>query len=350
MKTRLLVLLAWWPFAAACQSESGPDPGMPNEPKESSGQAGFPGVAMMEPVAGSAAGSASTAGSGGEGSGPTEPAMPFGPGADVFVWSTDKFSLEAGEEKYLCFASTLSENLVVNGYNSVGDSFLHHVILSRASAPEPEGFAECDIAFRSSWEPLFITGAGDTTLQFPTDAGHRLNQGTQLVVQMHLLNLADTPVEGSLTVNMRRSSVPNPRPVSSYIFGTAAVELPAGQTSEVVGTCSPWQQVNLIAGFPHMHMLGTSLRFEVGASEASMQEVFKRDPFEFDSQHIDPLELTISPGQVTRVRCTFDNTTDQTVSYGESTRNEMCFFVGFAVDQPRQSACLEVLPPNIFRN
>jgi hypothetical protein len=36
---------------------------------------------------------------------------------------------------------------------------------------------------------------------------------------------------------------------------------------------------------------------------------------------------------------------DHAIGYGESTHDEMCYFVGFAVDQPAQSACLEVLPP-----
>jgi hypothetical protein len=80
-----------------------------------------------------------------------------------------------------------------------------------------------------------------------------------------------------------------------------------------------------------------------------MHEVFARDPFDFDDQHIEPIDLTLAAGDVTRVRCTFDNPMDEAVSYGESTHNEMCYLIGFAVDLPAQSACLEVLPPNIFR-
>ena len=146
---------------------------------------------------------------------------------------------------------------------------------------------------------------------------------------------------------MRRSHVTAARPVTSVVYGTAAVKLPPGQTSTVVGTCPSRGPAKLIAGFPHMHMLGASLRFEVGPSANELKEVFKRDPFNFDDQHIDKVELDIAPGQVTRVTCTFNNTTDQEVGYGESTHNEMCYFVGFAVDA-RGGACIEVLPPNIF--
>jgi len=274
---------------------------------------------------------------------PPEP--PFGVDADVFEWSTGTFTLEASQERYLCFASTLEEDLVINGYHTDVEPFVHHLIFSRARDPEPEGFAECDIAFRNGWDPVFISGAGDTTLEFPDDAGHDLVTGTQMVVQMHLLNATENPVEGSLTIAMRRSTIANPRPVSTYIFGTAAVELPAKQQTQIIGTCPMWQPVHLIAGFPHMHMLGSAMTFEVG-SEGSMQEVFKRDPFDFDNQRIDPLDVEIAAGDISRVSCTFTNDLDQAVGYGESTRNEMCYFIGFAIDRPSQSACLEVLPPS----
>jgi hypothetical protein len=281
--------------------------------------------------------------------------MPFGPGVDFFAWSTESFSLDAGQDRYLCYAKTLEQSLVVNGYSSAGGRFLHHVIFSRATAPEPEGFSECDgadgqartqeNALRDSWEPLFITGAGDARLELPEAAGHQLNQGSQLVVQMHLLNLTDERVEGSLTINMRRSTIANPRPVSTYVFGTTDVELPPLQKSEVVGTCgTPWRSIELVAGFAHMHTLGTSLRFEVGAPGGAMQEVFKRDPYDFDNQRIEPLDFTIAPASVTRVTCTFDNPLDQTVSYGEGSRDEMCFFFGFALDITQQETCIQVPP------
>lgn len=272
----------------------------------------------------------------------------FDADADVLSWSTESFELEPGQERYLCYAKTLDEDVVVNGYAAKGERFVHHLIFARTNQPEPEGFAECDVAFRSSWDTLFISGTGENVLAFPNDAGHILPKGTQLLAQLHLLNVTDERVTGSHTIHMRRASVANPRPVSSIIFGTAAVKLPARQTSTVVGTCTARQAAKLIAGFPHMHTLGSSFRFEVGSSVDDLQKVFERAPFDFNDQHIDEVDLAIQPGQVTRVTCTFNNTSDQEVGYGESTKNEMCYFVGFGVDAARGSACIEVLPPNIF--
>jgi hypothetical protein len=80
-------------------------------------------------------------------------------------------------------------------------------------------------------------------------------------------------------MDMRRSQHADPRPVSTYIFGSADVSLPAGQMTEVKGDCTLREDVKLIAGFPHMHLLGTSMRLEVGTSPNAMKTVFNRDPF-----------------------------------------------------------------------
>ena len=277
-----------------------------------------------------------------------QPFMPFAPDAEVVAWSTGKFMLDAEQERYLCFASTLEDDRMVNAYASQNAPFVHHLILARTSAPEPEGFAECDVAFRNTWEPLFITGTGNSVLEFPEDAGHQLTKGTQLVVQMHLLNASDHPVEGSVTINMRRTTVAEPAAGQQLHLRHGRGRAAAQADLSSRGTCPSFQPVQLIAGFPHMHMLGTSMRFEVGSADSALHEIFKRDPFDFNNQHIDMVDATINPGEVTRVTCTFDNPMDKTIGYGESTHDEMCYFVGLRRRFPAQSACLEVLPPNIF--
>jgi Copper type II ascorbate-dependent monooxygenase, C-terminal domain len=275
--------------------------------------------------------------------GASDPSLDF---PNPFSWSTGEFEVAPGKDRYLCFASTLQEDVVVNAFSSQGQVFVHHLIFSRSTASDKLGFEECDTAFRTGWQPIFITGAGSVKLELPADAGHKLTKGTKLVVQMHLLNTSDAPVKGKVTINMRRSTHASPRPVSSYIFGTAAVRLPPNQMTQLKGDCTLRERVKLLAGFPHMHMLGRALRFEVGTA-GNMREVFKRDPYVFDLQTIEPLELELKAGDLTRVTCDYMNTLNQEVTYGESTKNEMCYFIGFAVDRPQQGACLGALPPSL---
>jgi hypothetical protein len=258
-----------------------------------------------------------------------------------YVMKTEKFTLDPGQERYLCYATTLDEDLVIGGYSSKAQSFVHHLVFVKPLAPEPDGFAECDTLFRMTWEPLYITGAGDAKLEFPKDAGHKLPKGTQLLVQMHLLNVNDEAVESTVAIDMHRSTAENPRPVGAFAFGTSNLALPPNQKSEAEGTCELKERVELIAAFPHMHLLGTKMTVDVGPSQDEMKRVFARDPYDFDDQSIEPLKLTLEPGDVARVTCGYNNTHDEVVGFGESTTTEMCFFIGFALDREGLGSCTQ---------
>ncbi|HET8934487.1 MAG TPA: hypothetical protein VFN67_13655 [Polyangiales bacterium] len=258
-----------------------------------------------------------------------------------YLLKTEKFSIDAGQERYLCFATTLDEDLVIGGYSSKAQPFVHHLVFVRPLAPEPDGFAECDTLFRMTWEPLYITGAGAAKLEFPEDSGHKFTKGTQVLVQMHLLNTSDKKVESTVEIDMHRSTAKSPRSVSAFVLGTSDLSIPPNQESEIEGQCEMKEKVEMIAAFPHMHLLGTSMKVEVGASEDEMKTVFTRDPYDFDDQHIEPIELTLEPGDKTRVTCGYNNTRDETIEFGESTNTEMCFFIGFALDRDRLGTCTQ---------
>lgn len=258
-----------------------------------------------------------------------------------YIMKTEKFSIDPGQERYLCFATTLDEDMVIGGYSSKAQAFVHHLVFVRPLAPEPDGFSECNTLFRMTWEPLYITGAGAAKLEFPEDAGHKFTKGTQVLVQMHLLNTQEKKVEGTVEIDMHRSTAKNPRSVSAFALGSSDLSLPPNQKTEIQGRCEVKEKVEMIAAFPHMHLLGTSMKVEAGKSDDDLKTVFTRDPYDFDDQHIEPIKLTLEPGDIARVTCGYNNTRDETIEFGESTNTEMCFFIGFALDRDRLGSCTQ---------
>lgn len=102
--------------------------------------------------------------------------------------------------------------------------------------------------------------------------------------------------------------------------------------------------VELVAVFPHMHTLGKQFRVEVGKSLDAMRPFCTRDPFDFDDQRMEKVKMTLEAGDLLRVTCDYMNDTDAVVGFGESSNEEMCFFVGFALgDFPAQADC-----PNLW--
>lgn len=275
------------------------------------------------------------------------PSDTFAPGItyrdDEVVFKTEQYELEPGEEKFICYATSLDEDVSVSSYRHEGLPTLHHLVFARTLAPEDDGMFECDVLFKLTWEPVYLAGAGSSSLEFPRDAAHKLTAGTQLLSQLHLLNASDKPATGALEVHMTRSTAPLAAPVNVYLFGNWNVSLPPQQASTVDATCALFEPIRLIAAFPHMHYLGTKLTFEVDRQGQGMRTVYERSPYDFDDQRMDPLELTLAPGDVTRTTCHYENTTDEVVTFGESTFDEMCFLVGFAVREG-QGGCFVGIP------
>lgn len=246
-------------------------------------------------------------------------------------WETDELTLEPGKDRYVCFTKPVDSDLVVNGYATEGAPFVHHLMLSKLKTPGPNGFADCDKAFDLAWDPIFAAGTGPGKLDFPKEAGHVLSKGQQLVVQLHLRNADTKPVQGKLAIALRKSTVSQPVPVVSYVFGLPTLALAPQQSSIAIGDCTVPSEVKLIAGFPHMHGLGKSLRFEVGPTQPTLRRGFRRDPFSFHEQTIEPLDLTIPAGSLTRLTCEWNNPSTQVIEYGEGMNDEMCSFIGFAL-------------------
>lgn len=305
-----------------------------------------PGWALLTlfAIAGCAGGSESPAG------GPAE-VRDLAPGihptdGDV-IFRTDAFTLDPGQERFVCYTQTLDQDLVIDGYSHEAKSFLHHVIFAKTTGTEPEGSSDCDVLFRFNWEPLFLAGAGASEIRFPEGTGHALPKGTRILAQLHLLNASSLPVTDSLEIHMHPASTQNPRPIGSYAFGNFNVNLPPHQTSTLESVCTVNEPIEFVAAFPHMHLLGKSLTFEVGPSRDKLTKVFERNPYTFDDQRVELLNMTLNPGDVTRVRCNYDNTRDQTVTFGESTENEMCFFLAFVAGRQGVGGCVVGTPASL---
>src|SRR5579859_3352185 len=101
------------------------------------------------------------------------------PGTDAtaFTIQTPAVTVAVNKERYVCYAETLDADLTIDRYDYAVVPFVHHVVLARTLAPEPEGLSECDVLFKTTWIPLLVSGKGSTTLQDPAGAATVLRKG-----------------------------------------------------------------------------------------------------------------------------------------------------------------------------
>lgn len=128
------------------------------------------------------------------------------------------------------------------------------------------------------------------------------------------------PQSAASTRSTSRSSVGRPIAIAT-----------TARTSEhtVTGPCTPvlTEPGHIIGNGPHMHRMGTSLRTEVirGGRADDRRMVVDVPTFSFDAQVNYPSDEVVMPGDVLETRCTFRNTSNRTVYFGERTEDEMCF-------------------------
>ena len=261
------------------------------------------------------------------------------------------FTIPAGEERFYCYTTTLKDDVVVDRFEFETTPAIHHIVMSKSTVAVEDGFEECNELFRSSWQPLYITGTGDSPLEAPEGAGYVLTAGTQIVIQLHLLNANVEEVTDSIVVRMRKSLLEEVDPIRLVVFGTMGLALTPQSESSAVSACNNNENFDLFAVFPHMHYMGTSMVVEMGADKDQLKEVFRRDPYDFDDQRMENLSLSFNAGDHVKVTCNYNNTTDKVITFGESSNNEMCFFIGFATGPKADFAgCLggssSIFPPD----
>ncbi len=259
---------------------------------------------------------------------------------------TPPLMLNAGEEKYLCYTVKLNEpaDVAVVEFESTTTSTVHHFEVFQALAPEQDGLFDCSSSLiKISWLPLFGGGANAGGLKLPAGAGFQIPKNAQLLVQLHMLNATGAPSSSTVTVDMTYAAdASKVTPAGIYAVGSQEINLPPNSSNVTVSSpnCQLNKQLNVFAVQPHMHTLGTRILFQHGASATSMQTEYQRDPWVFGLQPIDQLQMTLNAGDFVSASCTYDNNTTNTVSYGESTKDEMCYFVLFYTPFDHLDGCI----------
>ena len=99
------------------------------------------------------------------------------------------------------------------------------------------------------------------------------------------------------------------------------------------------REMNVFAAFPHMHQLGASLELSTLREGGTSEMRYRIDPWRFGDQPMDPVDFIVKPGERLQTRCTWDNTTERRVTFGESSFDEMCFMVLFNYPSSGSELC-----------
>jgi len=255
--------------------------------------------------------------------------------ADAFVPPTGftkliggSWSLQPGAlDTYRCVRLTIPEDTYITNILAEAPFGTHHTVLSISDGGTagPDGEYPCSVT-ELGMVMLYASGVGTSPLDFPPDVSVKIAAGTQLHLNLHLFNATDAPISGHTAIHVKAQPTPTPTLAEMVFAGTFGIVLPPStQPQDVRGGCTADREFTLFALWPHMHQLGKHSKFELirGGSTTVLHDA----AFAFGEQYYfrqDP-EVPIQTGDELRVTCTYLNDTGHTVTFGESSNQEMCF-------------------------
>ncbi|HEU0035836.1 MAG TPA: hypothetical protein VFQ53_34725 [Kofleriaceae bacterium] len=258
---------------------------------------------------------------------PTPDAPPVPPGYTRLIGRT--WSLQPGQlDTYKCVRITIPEDMYITSIQAQAPTGTHHTVLSIAGAngtAGPDGEQDCSVQ-TIGMQMLYASGVGTDVLDFPTNVGIKVSAGQQVHLNLHLFNATDAPISGDSAILVKAQTTPPPMLAEMVFAGQFAISIPPGGTpKDVIGTCTASNPYSLFAVWPHMHQIATHQKVELVKPAGTT--VLHDDAYSFMEQryYLQTPEVAVASGDKIRVTCTYVNNTGATVTFGESSNDEMCF-------------------------
>jgi hypothetical protein len=224
---------------------------------------------------------------------------------------------------------------------------LHHWLLYSESAQVSDGAIDpcalagptgflCGQATTRSLITGWAPGRGD--FELPADVGLELPApGAMMALEFHYYNTTSGMTAADQSgVEICVTSKFRPNTASVTWLGSENIAIPAHATGTASGSCAPLRMgsqgsdpIHILYSWPHMHTLGTHMTSIVTRAAGGQETLWDGD-FSFNFQVLHDTPLMLLPGDTIATTCTYQNTTDNTVMFGQSTQQEMCFNFTYA--------------------
>ncbi|MSP91313.1 MAG: hypothetical protein EXR79_05865 [Myxococcales bacterium] len=231
----------------------------------------------------------------------------------------------------------------------------HHLIVYRSDAKDEvlEPFECTPFAETLSGDnvPLLISQVSAETFKLPPGVAFKFVKNQMIRLESHYFNYSTEEVTAHGDVEFHTLQAQDFKHEADLIFyGSPDFNIPKGKTySTPWNFIDVWPDTKVFALTGHTHKLGTNVEIAhydgtTPTAPKPEQVVYppKGEPYSWEeppTAHFEP-PTTFKPGHGLAYRCTWNNTTDQNVGFGESANKEMCFLWGYYFPSKGYRMCI----------
>jgi len=252
------------------------------------------------------------------------------------------WSLPASTEKYICVRVTATSDIYFRSIRPVAPFGTHHTVLMLGAPDGPDGVVDCNSALVKP--AIYGSGIGTSSLDLPDGVAVHVRPGQQLLLNLHLFNASDTTLTGTSGIEVLEARPETVQHEAGVVLTGKAqgLQVPPNLSTQV-GRCTTPANVTVFAVAPHMHTLGRHMKVSYANANGSGGRVLHDQPYDFDEQRfalLEPALVTTAGGRLT-IECTYMNPTGNTVVFGESSNQEMCYALAFVYPPPLVEQCVQ---------
>jgi energy-converting hydrogenase Eha subunit A len=263
--------------------------------------------------------------------------------------------IAAGAENTQCVVVRLGNPapLHVGAVHNVLGTSSHHLIVYRVNdtVEQPTPF-DCqpftDTLSPSKGSPLMVTQKHDDLLTLPSGVAYSLDANQMVRLEMHYINASGSPKEVTATTTMIPISDDDFRDEAGFLFiGNPDIRIAAKSQAKLgptfFGLPSELAGVKFFAMTGHEHQLGTNVQIATSSNASDPGKMVYDVPgwtwSEPKTEVFDPPFTVPADGGFT-FTCSWNNTTDRAVRFGESATDEMCFFWAYYYPSQGSRVCI----------
>jgi hypothetical protein len=234
------------------------------------------------------------------------------------------WELSPTSEGYRCMSFTVPEDVLIGAFSPRMPVGTHHASFEVTAAPvRADRVYACSAASQGD-KRLQGGGAGSEPTFLPEGIAMRVHRGEQITMNLHLFNVTDETLTGRSGMWIKTVSESEvEHEAETILAGPLTLTVPVGRSTQR-GGCTVPQDTTVFAVGPHMHQKGVHMRV-TAAIDGEEVELYD-DAYDFFHQVMHPIEaVKLRTGDIVSVECTYENDSDATIYWGDSSLDEMCF-------------------------
>lgn len=268
-----------------------------------------------------------------------------------YTVSVGPIPLQPSEETTVCVVIPLGneEDLVVDSFDLALAPGSHHLIAYATTADPTSQPYSCSPfvgVFVGQDTPLVFANEPNVNWTFPAGIRQEIPAHSNIKLEAHYLNATTHSLQGHGTATFHgvpKSQAGTYQPTDFFIWGTSQFTIPANATyttpkffqKGIAGT-------HMYGITTHEHRLGTGVQVWESAQEGQLgtQLADDKDWANPSWRQLSP-QIDFDGTNGITLQCSWTNTTDQSVTFGESALNEMCLVGGYYYPASGISLCLD---------